>query len=74
MTHIEMAKAALEACDHTPVSLQSQMAQVAIAHALVALVEMEQEIHQPTIQGRKTYIKVLDELAAYLEVENEGLA
>lgn len=44
MTHIEMAKAALEACDHAPVSLQSQMAQVAIAHALVAIADMMREM------------------------------
>lgn len=44
MTHIEKAKAALEACDHAPVSLQSQMAQVAIAHALVAIADMMREM------------------------------
>lgn len=44
MTHIEKAKAALEACDHAPVSLQSQMAQVATAHALVAIADMMREM------------------------------
>lgn len=41
---IEKAKAALESCDHTPFSLQSQMAQVAIAHALVAIADMMREM------------------------------